>query len=276
MEVFAAMVDLIDQNIGRLVDSLEASAELDNTFILFMSDNGAEGSTLEAVPVSLSQVRASRSCVADCCLKLLGSFKTLGDLIAAHYDNSLENIGKHDSYVWYGSRWACAATAPSRGFKVWATEGGIRCPCLIRYPKFATAPNAISHEFTTVMDILPTILELAQVSHPGISFHGREVVLPRGRSWVDHLSSPQDHPSVHDAEHQIHGWELFGNRAVRKGDWKAILLGKEGKDKWELYNVKEDPAEVNDLAKQLPAKLEEMLVHWATYVAETGLIEDIF
>ncbi|KAL9570400.1 hypothetical protein ACKAV7_005479 [Fusarium commune] len=257
MEVYAAMVDLLDQNIGRVVDALEASGELDNTFILFMSDNGAEGSTLEAAP-------------------LLSSFKTLGELIAAHYDNSLENIGKHDSYVWYGSRWACAATAPSRGFKGWSTEGGIRCPCLIRFPPISSAPETISHTFTTVMDILPTILDLAQVQHPGKTFRGREVVTPRGKSWVSHLSSPTEYPTVHqDADH-IHGWELFGNRAIRRGNWKAVLLAKQGGDDWELFDVEKDPAEQHDLSKKRPEILEEMLVHWAKYVAETGLVEDAF
>ncbi|KAK7212565.1 hypothetical protein V2G26_019743 [Clonostachys chloroleuca] len=257
MEVYAAMVDLLDQNIGRVVDALEASGELENTFILFMSDNGAEGSTLEAAP-------------------LLSSFKTLGDLIAAYYDNSLENIGRHDSYVWYGSRWACAATAPSRGFKGWSTEGGIRCPCLIRFPPFSAAPDTISHSFTTVMDILPTILQLAQVQHPGTTFRGRQVVEPRGKSWVDHLASPKDHPAVHEDAKHIHGWELFGNRAIRRGNWKAVLLAKQGGEGWELYNVEDDPAEQHNLAETRPEVLEEMLVHWATYVAETGLVEDAF
>ncbi|KAL9570081.1 hypothetical protein ACKAV7_005589 [Fusarium commune] len=224
MEVYAAMVDLLDQNIGRVVDALEASGELDNTFILFMSDNGAEGSTLEAAP-------------------LLSSFKTLGELIAAHYDNSLENIGKHDSYVWYGSRWACAATAPSRGFKGWSTEGGIRCPCLIRFPPISSAPETISHTFTTVMDILPTILDLAQCS------------IQAKHSGVEKLSLPEG----------SHG-----------GNWKAVLLAKQGGDDWELFDVEKDPAEQHDLSKKRPEILEEMLVHWAKYVAETGLVEDAF
>jgi arylsulfatase len=209
-------------------------------------------------------------------IQLLSSFKTLGDLIAAYYDNSLENIGRHDSYVWYGSRWACAATAPSRGFKGWSTEGGIRCPCLIRFPPLSTAPDTISHSFTTVMDILPTILQLAQVQHPGTTFQGRQVVEPRGKSWVNHLASPKEHPAVHEDAKHIHGWELFGNRAIRRGNWKAVLLAKQGGEGWELYNVEDDPAEQHNLAETRPEVLEEMLVHWATYVAETGLVEDAF
>jgi arylsulfatase A-like enzyme len=113
METYAAMVDLMDQNIQRLVEYLEATDELDNTFILFMSDNGAEGQLLEALPV----MRQSPHVV-----------------IQKYYNNSVENIGNHDSFIWYGPRWACAASAPSRGMKCWTTEGGIRCPCILRYP----------------------------------------------------------------------------------------------------------------------------------------------
>lgn len=126
------------------------------------------------------------------------------------------------------------------------------------------------------MDILPTVLELAQVQHPGTRFDGREVVLPRGRSWVEHLQRQREKPQVHDDEKHIHGWELFGNRAVRRGDWKAVLLGRNGNERWQLYNLAEDPAEQHDLAEGQSDVLEQMLVHWATYVAETGLVEDAF
>jgi len=126
------------------------------------------------------------------------------------------------------------------------------------------------------MDILPTILDLAQVQHPGTSFRDRKVVTPRGKSWVNHLSSPSDHPAVHDDTNSIHGWELFGNRAIRKGIRKAVLLARQGGSDWELFNIEEDPAEQHDLSKKRPQILEEMLVHWATYVAETGLVEDAF
>ena len=126
------------------------------------------------------------------------------------------------------------------------------------------------------MDILPTILELAQVPHPGTSFRGRDVVLPRGRSWVDHLRAPEEHPAIHDDENHIHGWELFGNRAIRKGNWKAVLLARERSESWELYNVGEDPAEQRNLAEERPEMLQELLEHWATYVAETGMVEELF
>ncbi|KAI8166525.1 putative sulfatase [Colletotrichum sp. SAR 10_70] len=251
MEVFAAMVELIDENIGRVIDHLESTAELDNTFVLFMSDNGAEGAALEAIP-------------------MMGGETTFAGVIQKYYDNSLNNIGEKSSFAWY-------ATAPSRGSKCWITEGGIRCPCLIRYPPFQAKEEAITHRFTTVMDILPTILEMAQVQHPGTSFRGREVVIPRGKSWVSHLSSPDysaADSTVHGEDVHVHGWELFGLRAIREGKWKAVWLNKpRGKDDWELYDVEKDPAEMSDVSDKEPEVMRRLVNHWERYYAETGMTQ---
>lgn len=204
MEVYAAMVEMIDDGIGRVIDYLEGTGELDNTFVVFISDNGAEGLIMKA-------------------LHAMGSETTMADTINSYCDNSLQNIGNHDSVVWYGPRWASAATAPSRGWKVWTTEGGIRCPCIVRYPGFEHAPGAITHKFTTVMDILPTVLELAGVPQPSGTFHGREIVPVRGKSWKAHLASGDlEGTSVHDEDAHVHGWELVNLRAIRKGHWKAV------------------------------------------------------
>lgn len=257
METFAAMVDVVDQHIQRVIDYLESTGELDNTFILFMSDNGAEGTLLEALP-------------------MLGGATSLGALIDKHYDNSLANIGNKDSFTWYGANWACASMAPSRGFKTWITEGGIRCPCLVRYPPFTnseTKPGSHTNEFTTVMDILPTILEMAGASHPHPStFRSREVVPVRGKPWVSHLSGKA--PEVHDHNTAVTGWELFGLRAVRKGKWKAVYMTPpRGNNEWELYDIDADPAEIHDKAKEEPAALAEMIQHWNVYYSETGMFD---
>ncbi|CAG9990583.1 unnamed protein product [Clonostachys byssicola] len=258
MEVFAAMVELIDENIGRVISHLESTGELNNTFVLFMSDNGAEGAALEALP-------------------MMGGETTMGGVIEKYYDNKYENIGEKSSFVWYGARWACAATAPSRGLKCWITEGGIRCPCLIRYPPFQAQQSAITHRFTTVMDILPTILDLARVSHPGTSFRGRDVVVPRGKSWVPHLSSPDyaaPSSTVHGEDVHVHGWELFGQRAIREGKYKAVWIAKpRGKDDWELFDVEADPGELHDLAEKETEVMKRLVTHWEVYFAETGMTQ---
>lgn len=100
-----------------------------------------------------------------------------------HYDNSLGNIGRANSYVWYGPSWAQVATAPSRLFKAFTTEGGIRVPALVHYPQLALK-GQVSHGFGTVMDITPTILDLAGVRHPGKQWRGKPVAPLRGKSWL--------------------------------------------------------------------------------------------
>lgn len=168
--------------------------------------------------------------------------------------------------------------APSRGLKTWITEGGIRCPCLIRYPGFKKdISSAITHRFTTVMDILPTILELAGVQHPGTSFRERKVVIPRGKSWVQHLQSPDyadNKSTVHGEDTHIHGWELFGNRAIREGKWKAVWQAEpRGKEDWELYDMENDPAEMHDKSATELEVMRRLIQHWEKYYAETGMTQ---
>lgn len=255
MEVYAAMVDLIDVNIGKILRYLESTEELENTFIVFMSDNGAEGQLLEAIPI------------------LAGA--TLSDVIKKYYDNSLENMGNHNSFVWYGPQWASAATAPSRGAKSYSTEGGIRCPCIVRYPPGINSPGGtISHNFTTVMDILPTILDLANIAPPGNLFRGREVASIRGKSWRRLLAANNGDVDIYDSENDIVGWEQLGIAAVRVGNWKALFLPPpRGPGRWELYDLSKDQGEVNDLAESHPTKLAEMVAHYETYFQESGLFD---
>lgn len=251
METYAAMVDLVDQNLGRVIDQLEKTGELDNTFILFMSDNGAEGMMMEALPLNNLNFQKQ---------------------IELFYNNSFDNIGKKDSFVWYSDQWAQAATAPAYMYKMWASEGGIRCPLIIHHPNAIPEKNRgnVKHGFATVMDILPTILDLAEVEHPGDEFRGRPVVRPRGLSWKGYITGVADF--AHD-EDSVTGWELFAQQAIRKGKWKALYIPKPmGPEKWQLYNLKVDPGEIDDLAEKEPKILEELLDHWSQYEAETGLV----
>lgn len=151
----------MDINIGKVLDEIEAQGELDNTFIMFLSDNGAEGAAYEAYPMIRGPIL---------------------EHLDKYYDNSLENIGAANSFVWYGPRWAQAATAPSRLYKAYPTEGGVRVPCVLRYPKFARP--SIVDDFATVMDLAPTFLEMAGITHPAPDWRGRKVVGMRGESML--------------------------------------------------------------------------------------------
>jgi arylsulfatase len=247
MEVYAAMVERIDWNIGRLVEHLKRRGDFDDTVILFLSDNGAEGALIEAVPVFGPK---------------------LMEFIAEHYDNRLENIGRPNSYVWYGPRWAQAATAPSRLFKTHTSEGGIRVVAFLSHAGFAR--QGISHDFATAMDVTPTLLDLAGVAHPGAAWRGRDIVGMRGRSLVPYLRGEAD---VVHTEATATGWELFGRCAIRRGDWKALLVPPpDGPGHWQLYDLSRDPGETNDRAADEPRRLAALIADWEDYVRETGVL----
>lgn len=273
MEVFAAMVECIDANVGKVVKYLEETGELDNTFVCFMSDNGAEGAAYEAYPI----VQGS----------MIGHLKK-------YYNNALENLGRGDSFIWYGPRWAQAATAPSRLYKAFTTEGGVRVPFLAKFPTnmsvradgegmstgivesrgagshVSNEKGSITNQFSTIMDLAPTILEMAGVKHPAPTYQGREVVHMRGASMVPYLDGTA--LSIHSADY-INGWETCGRAAVRCGDWKIVFIPKpKGPEKWQMYNLAKDPGEVNDLAEQDPKRLQRMIKMWDQYVLETGVI----
>jgi len=199
--------------------------------------------------------------------------------INKHYNNDLDNLGNGDSFIWYGPRWAQAATAPSAMYKGYVTEGGIRCPAIVRYPpkiKPTLSPQegAISTAFTTVMDILPTVLSLASVPIPQGTFRGRSIVSVKGKSWLPHLfTSPEfTVPIVHD-DSTVIGWELFFHQAVRKGKYKAVFIpAPKGPEKWQLFDLEKDMGEIHDLAEERPELLEEMIRYWTQYVAEFGVL----
>lgn len=252
MEAYAGMVHRMDFAIGRVLDQLRESGQLDNTVVLFMSDNGAEGLLMEALPIIRGDIF---------------------EHVKKYYDNSLENIGRGDSYVWYGPHWASASTAPSRLYKSFSSEGGIRVPFILRYPPFVTKGKVggIEHSFSTVMDVTPTLLELAGARHPGTLYKGRKVAAVRGKSWVPYFSSSGQAETIHE-EDSVHGWELFGRLAVRKGIWKATFIpAPYGPEKWELFDLEQDPGETKDLAEANREKLRELLIDWQAYVTEVGV-----
>jgi arylsulfatase A-like enzyme len=167
MEVFAGMVECIDANVGKVVSYLEESGELDNTFVCFLSDNCAEGAAYEAYPIVQGHMMQH---------------------LQKYYNNSIDNLGNGDSFIWYGPRWAQAATAPSSLYKAYTTEGGVHAPFLAKFPEgVSPKANVISGEFATVMDIAPTILEMAGVKHPAPRYQGREVVEMRGKSMFPYI-----------------------------------------------------------------------------------------
>lgn len=249
MEIYAAMVEIIDINVGRLIDYLKETEQYENTLIMFISDNGAEGAA-----------RPSGDNGEDWT-----------------FDNRLENLGLIDSHSYYGPEWAGAGVGVMRYYKSFASEGGTRGPAIIHYPSGGVA-GEISDAFASVIDIAPTVLDLADVERPD-SFEGRTVQNFQGRSMVPFVMGDKD--AVHSDE-AVFGWEVFGHRAIRQGDWKLLRLTSNSAERrqpkpmeannWGLYNMATDPGEVNDLSAQHPEIVAKLLAAWDQYTQENNVI----
>jgi arylsulfatase A-like enzyme len=255
METYAAMVDDIDVYVGKLIDHLKSIGEYDNTLIVFQSDNGPEAHNLE------HGWEALENWVEDCC------------------NNSFENIGAPDSYVWYGPNWGQAGNTPLRMFKGYVGEGGVRAPAFFHFPKEIPGDSKTS-EFATVKDVMPTLLEFAGIDHPGEgAFQGREVVAMQGHSLVPLLTGKGE---VDRPPNDYMGWELVGKRAIRQGEWTLVyvpyhevidgVLPVAELDKWQLYNLADDPAQIHDLSESHPEKRAAMLALWDDYVERNNVI----
>ncbi|AUW59368.1 arylsulfatase [Sphingobium sp. SCG-1] len=241
MEIYAAMVDRLDQNVGRVIAELKRQGVYENTIVLFTADNGAEGLDLETTQIKGMKERIASS------------------------DNSLPNRGNATSYVAYGPNWAQAATAPSWLYKAYATEGGTRAAAFIHYAG-AKRKAAIAPIFGSVMDVTPTFLDLAGIADPKGQFSGRSVEQIRGKSWAAYLSGKSDR--VYFPTDAV-GTELFGSRAIRQGDWKITDIGDR---QWRLFNIAEDPGETHDLSKEQPERLAQLVAQWDIYAQGVGVV----
>lgn len=248
MEVYAAMIDEMDRHTGRVIDHLRMTGELDNTLVVFMSDNGPEGHDLDETWGS-------------------EQFPAIRKVIDERYDFSFDNIGRPNSYAFYGAGWAMAGSAGLRMYKAFPSEGGTRVTAFAHFPGRFKA-GSIYQAPIPLRDIVPTLLEVAGVAHPGKRYAGREVYPLKGHSLLPRLTGVDA-----STESQALGTELFGKYSLRKGEWKLLVMTPPyATGKPELYNVARDPGEANDLASQNPERLAAMMVLWREYVAANGVI----
>ena len=251
MELYAAMVEYMDRDIGRVFDYLKEIGEYDNTVVIFFSDNGAEGNDLRAMTA--------------------GQKGSLGFLHAMNNfaENGHNALGRKGTYAEYGPAWAQVSMAPFRIYKGWLSEGGTRSPLIVSGPGVQGAGEKNNEAVLHVMDVVPTVLDLAGVEHPS-TYKGREIAPVQGKSWVGMLSGNTQSPRNSD---DWLGWELFGNRAIRQGDWKISWLYEPfGTEDWQLFNLAEDPGEQHDLSDKFPKKKKALIALWDEYVKTNGVI----
>ena len=220
MAIHAAMVDRMDREIGRVLDQLRAMGAFEDTLIFFLSDNGASAEIMvrddghdPAAPAGSARARTSA----------------------------------------WGRAGRRVANTPFRRHKTWVHEGGIATPLIVHWPKGIAARGELRHDPGHVIDLVPTILELA--GRPRLeAATGRPAPARPGKSLVPAFA--RDGTVRHDDL----WWEHEGNRAIRVGDWKLVAAGRDGP--WELYDLANDRTETHNLAREQPEKVRELARRW--------------
>ena len=242
MRIYAAMIENMDHHIGRLLQVLNERDTNRDTVIIFLSDNGAEGNAIDGI--------------------LDNRF-----WIPSNFDNRLENLGRQSSYMWLGLGWGDATVSPFTLFKSFTTAGGLRTPAII-HSSSGRIGHGMKDAIVTVRDIAPTIIELAGIAMPNGSYNGRTVHRMTGTSLLDYLGGQSE--IVHGDEPL--GWELYGSRALIKGEWKAVrIFPPTGSGEWELFNLKTDPSETANLAVDFPGVMVELIADWDAYADANGV-----
>jgi arylsulfatase A-like enzyme len=240
MEAYAAMIERMDTEIGRMIDHLDAIGELDDTLIVFMSDNGAEGT---------------------------GNGSFLAEY-RSQFDNSIENIGRRDSYRLIGLGWGEAGAAFDFLTKGALAQGGIHSPAVVSAPGLGLAPGR-SDALLAALDIAPTFVELAGGTNT-TTVGGREVLPMTGRSFAALL---RGEVQTTRSESETLAFENGGQRAVFRGKWKALWMrAPNGIGDWQLFDLAADPGETTDLAAANPELMAELEAAYDAHAAAVGVI----
>jgi len=254
MEVFAGMLVNLDDNVGRVISYLKQTGQYDNTLVIFTSDNGSDGMGYGFIPYTDLSNPAS----------------------VLSIDNSLANYGKPSSFLFRSTRWAEAGTAPFRLFKSFTAEGGISVPAIVRLP-YQSSGQPQATQFSTLRDVVPTILAYAGVAAPGTQYQGKTIAPLEGASLKPLLQGQAG--AVHGPDEVIAD-EVNDIRVVRKGQWKLTQIrnymlpsaAEFLNHNWQLYNIDIDRGENVDVAAQNPDVVAALTAEWDAYAQRVGYV----
>jgi arylsulfatase A-like enzyme len=237
MAVYAAMVDCMDQNIGRVLADLRDNRELENTLIVFLSDNGA---CAEWDPSGFDGSSSPRNIL--------------------HRGDDLEKMGGPGTFHSVGSGWANASNTPWRLYKHYTNEGGISDPCIVHWPQGIRRRGAVENTPVHLIDIMPTIVEAAGVNYPK-QIGSREIFPMAGVSLIPALRGARMPQRTLYFEHE-------GHRAVRENRYKATALRGQP---WSLYDMERDRTELDDQAAKQPKLVETLARKWDAWAAANNV-----
>jgi arylsulfatase len=241
MAVYAAQIDCMDQNVGRVLEAIHRAGVEKNTLVLFLSDNG-----------SSHQVWGRPLDKPGAPWRHDGTPTPVG--------NNPTIMPTRDTFVTAGPPWANVSNTPFRGYKTECYEGGIATPLIAYWPDVIEQGNKITHQWGDIVDVMATCLDVAGTEYPR-RFLGRDLLPLVGKSLL-----PVFRGETRD-EHESLCWNVSGRQAVRVGCWK--LVAAKGKA-WELYNLQTDRTELNDLAEKHPQRVEELSELYQAWAKRVG------
>jgi arylsulfatase A-like enzyme len=243
-EVFAGFSEYTDHQVGRVIDYLEQTGQLDNTIVLYCADNGASGEGSPGGSVNENKF-----------------FNNWPDDIAENLAH-LDDLGSPNTYNHYPTGWAAAFSTPFKMFKRYSYAGGTCDPLVIHWPKGIAARGEVRHQYHHVTDVVPTILDCCGVEMPDV-FDGHEQVPLPGTSM--RYTFDADGPTRRGGQYYC----MLGTRGMWEDGWKVVAvhgptsgLGNFDRDQWELYHVEEDRAEAKDLAAEQPERVKALVDRW--------------
>ena len=251
MEVYAAQIDRMDQGIGRILAALDETGELENTLVIFLSDNGA---CAEDIPENVT--------VDELVNKLMIARSHTRDGRQVHFGNNPDLApGPEDTYQSYGQAWANLSNTPFRLYKHWIHEGGISTPLIFHWPDGIRQRGEIRHTPGYLPDIMATICDVGGAAYPA-QLDGRSILPLEGHSLKQAFDADA-------GERPPMFWEHEGNAAVRIGKWKLVRAYP---GDWELYDMEADRTELNDLAAQHPERVADMKAQYEAWARRCGVL----
>ncbi len=254
MEVYAAMIDRMDQGVGKIVSELKRTGQFDNTLIFFLQDNGGCAEVIGRAETKDRRDGPRPDAPTSPPMKPtdLQTNQTPPQTRDGYPVRQGPNVfpGPGDSYIAYGRGWANTSNTPFREYKHWVHEGGISTPLIAHWPKGIAAKGELRKQPGHLIDLMATCVDVAGAKYPA----GATPL--EGKSLTTAFANkPIEREAIY--------WEHEGNRAVRMGDWKAVAKAPGGM--WELYNIANDRVESHDLAREEPKRLDEMVAKWEAY-----------
>ena len=261
MEVYAAMIDCMDQGVGRIRAELEKAGQLENTLVLYLQDNGGCAETVGRAGRMTRSDKPTLPVIAPDALRVdVRGKQTRSGFPSLHGPDIMP--GPEDTFIAYGKAWANVSDTPFREYKHRVHEGGISTPLIAHWPARIAARGELRRQPGHLIDIMATCLDVAGAKYPA-EFNGNKITPNEGQSLVPAFANQ---PVTRDGLY----WEHEGNRAVRDGQWKLVAKSPAGR--WELYDMEKDRTEMNNLADQEPVLVRKLIAKWESYAKRANVL----